>query len=130
MSLALRAITVFKGRTFAAAPLLCVCILTGCTSIRISGSEPTVSYGLGIVNVQLQPAPDKPLLVATDGFGLIASARSMTIGAVRESVATFPDGSACHTMIVVQSEIQFLALQKLLEENPGQLGSLCIVNKE
>lgn len=105
-------------------------VLAGCVSVHVSGSEPRVSYGMGIVNVQLQSAGDEPLMVATDGLGLVASARSLTIGAVKERVAAFPRPSACHTMLVVQSSAQFESLLRLLREEPKRLSGLCVVNEE
>mgnify|MGYP003586820171 CR=1 FL=1 len=105
-------------------------VLGGCVSVHVSGSEPRVSYGMGIVNVQLQPVGDEPLMIATDGIGLVVSAHSLTLGAVKERVAVFPRPSACHTMFVVQGGAQFEALMNLLREEPRRLSGLCVVNEE
>lgn len=121
----------FASRTLLiAVSLLGTGVLAGCVSVRVSGSEPRVSYGIGIVNIQLPSDGDTPLMVATDGLGLVASARSLTIGAVKERIAAFPHPSACHTMVVVQSSTQFDALMHLLNEEPRKLSGLCVVNEE
>ncbi|WP_157773672.1 hypothetical protein [Variovorax atrisoli] len=104
--------------------------LTGCVSVRVSGSDPRISYGIGFVNIHFPADGNAPLMVATDGLGLVASTRSLTIGAVKERVAAFPHPSACHTMVVVQSSTQFDALMRLLKEEPQRLGDLCVVNEE
>ncbi len=110
--------------------LLCTGMWTGCVSLHVSGSEPQVSYGIGIVNVQLPSAGDTPIMVAIDGIGLVGSAHSLTLGTVKERVAVFPRPSACHTMVVVQSKAEFEAILRLLREQQEKLGTLCVANEE
>lgn len=105
-------------------------VLGGCATVYVSGSDAKVSQGFGVVRVDVQPSNSAPQLVTTQGFGIVVASRSLTIGVVQESVATFPDSSGCRVMIVVQSSTEFEALQRVLIDDPARLGNICVTKKE
>ncbi len=110
--------------------LICCFHLQACTAVHINGAETKVIHGFGITRIQIQPDIHTPLMVATEGVGIIGASKSITIGAIREFTVSFPDASACHTVIVVQNNHEFNNLRELLNSKPENFNRLCITNKE
>jgi hypothetical protein len=105
-------------------------VVGGCTTVHVSGPDGTVSRGIGVVNVHIPSNNKAPQLVTTEGFGLIAASKSLTVGFIRETVITFPDISACHVAIIVQSNTELEALQSILKDRPERFNNICIITKE
>lgn len=110
--------------------LCCGAFLPACTTVHVSGSQAKVTRGFGIINIEIQPDNRAPLMVATEGVGIVAASKSVTIGAMREFTVSLPDASACHTVIVVQNNQEFNSLHQLLSSKPESLNHLCIATKE
>ena len=114
----------------AALPLLLALETAGCASVHLSGSHAKTTQGFGVLNVHVTPVNKLPQVITTQGFGLVASARSVTLGMVRESLVLFPDASQCHTLIIVQNREQFEALRATLTDEPGKLNHICLTTEE
>lgn len=105
--------------------------VAGCATVRISsGADVKVSQGLGVLSVHVHPKNTEPLVVATEGLGIVAASQSTTIGAVREFVTSFPELARCHAVVVVQSNVEFDALRQILITDPDRLNNICLTTKE
>lgn len=120
-----------RGKFLCWVVVLLVSFIAGCATVHISsGAEVKVSQGLGVLSVHILPSNTEPLVVATEGLGIVATSQSTTIGAVREFVASFPELARCHAVIVVQGNVELDALRKIMITDPSRLNNICLTTKE
>lgn len=101
----------------------------GCSKVRIIGANPSTSWNLGVVNVQVPVNGDVPVLVATEGLGLTLAAKSATLGWLRELVILVPDSTKCRIFIVVQTDEELRALKETFAQNNKLFENICVFSK-
>lgn len=120
-----------RGDLLCSVVVLLVSFVAGCATVHTSsGAEVKVSQGFGVLSVHILPSSTEPLVVVTEGLGIVAASQSTTIGAVSEFVASFPQLARCHAVIVVQSNVELDALRQLLIADPSRLNNICLTTKE
>lgn len=103
--------------------------LEACTIVQVQGADPRIVLYPGLAQVDVHAAADAPTVVSTSGFGLVMSARSSTLGWIRESVATVPDTANCRVIFMQDSAVQAKQIVEGLGRLRVNLDNICVIDK-
>lgn len=119
--------------------------LVGCTIVELhngSVTERRLLPGLTILEIQPHataapatslasaggdPAPQAPLVVNQQGFGLLVDRRSVTLGWSRQQTILIPDPHSCQVVFFVEDAEQIASAERILND-AGGAGGICDVS--
>jgi len=111
--------------------IICILVtLTGCAKVYIAGSIPATYWNLGVININVPEENDSPLLLLSEGFGLMFGSQSTTFGWSKELLIVAPDSEKCRVFIVVQSDAELIRLKDMLKHNSKLLENICFFSQE
>ena len=114
--------------------ILCLMAMLGsgqsaCTRLDVftDGEVRTRSF-LGYASIELPPS-ENPVFVRTNGAGVVAGQRHLTIGWMNEELALFPDPTRCAVLIVAATPDDVTAIERILSASGQRLDRICIAGK-
>ena len=104
--------------------------ITGCAVVHVSGTKPSTSWNIGLVNVQIPQNGETPALIATEGIGFVLAGRAATFGWVKEVVVLAPDSIRCRVFVIVTSDEELRALGEAFSNESKLFENICIFSGE
>ena len=75
--------------------------------------------------------PDKcPRLVSTQGLGVVAGQRHITLGWMKEFYLEIPDPNDCRLIVVVEKQNDLESVKNLLADSGRDISNICTINDQ
>lgn len=100
--------------------------LCGCTLVRIQGAKNVkVSDFIGVADVRIVPGRH-PVVIKTNGVGIVLSGRTAVFGWLDQRQVVFPDPSICSVIIESKSTREIKAVSTILRQDGKRLSNICM----
>lgn len=108
------------SRILVACPLAICVLVSGCTTIEISGAERVVQHRFGVLSVVPDGKADA-LVIHVRGAGLVPGVTGATLGYASETAAYFYDPTQCRVVLFTETRVEVDAFLDARGISPAEI---------